>query len=118
MPWRLEQAADFIDGLEANGGTNMAPALDLAMGLPEARARGTLRFSLSAMTTAAEMRFQSASQQATEARARALETEAERTERDAQLLVVHHHQRVARLLAVLGGGLLLLLRRRSTRGGK
>ena len=38
------------------------------------------------MTTAAEMRFQSASQQATEARARALETEAERTERDAQLL--------------------------------
>jgi Ca-activated chloride channel family protein len=35
MPWRLEQAADFIDGLEADGGTNMAPALDLAMALPE-----------------------------------------------------------------------------------
>ena len=35
MPWRLEQAVDFISGLEANGGTNMAPALDLAMALPE-----------------------------------------------------------------------------------
>jgi Ca-activated chloride channel family protein len=28
------RAIDFIDGLHANGGTNMAPALDLAMGLP------------------------------------------------------------------------------------
>ncbi len=34
MPWRLQQAADFIAGLDADGGTNMAPAFDLAMGLP------------------------------------------------------------------------------------
>jgi Ca-activated chloride channel family protein len=30
----LAQAADFIDELKASGGTNMAPALDLALGLP------------------------------------------------------------------------------------
>jgi Ca-activated chloride channel family protein len=30
----LAEAADYIDRLRANGGTNMAPALDLAMGLP------------------------------------------------------------------------------------
>jgi Ca-activated chloride channel family protein len=30
----LSEAADFIAGLVAEGGTNMAPALDLAMGLP------------------------------------------------------------------------------------
>jgi len=30
----LARAGDFIDGLRASGGTNMAPALDLAMGLP------------------------------------------------------------------------------------
>ena len=35
MPWRLEQATDFIAGLDADGGTNMAPALEMAMGLPE-----------------------------------------------------------------------------------
>ena len=35
MPWRLEQATEFIGELEANGGTNMAPALEMAMGLPE-----------------------------------------------------------------------------------
>lgn len=34
MPWRLEQAVEFLEGLEADGGTNMAPALDFAMGLP------------------------------------------------------------------------------------
>jgi Ca-activated chloride channel family protein len=30
----LAEAADYIDRLRASGGTNMAPALDLAMGLP------------------------------------------------------------------------------------
>jgi Ca-activated chloride channel family protein len=35
MPWQLEKAVDFISGLDANGGTNMAPALQLAMALPE-----------------------------------------------------------------------------------
>jgi len=30
----LARANDFIDGLSASGGTNMAPALNLAMGLP------------------------------------------------------------------------------------
>jgi len=34
-PSYLAQARDFIDGLVAAGGTNMAPALGLAMGLPE-----------------------------------------------------------------------------------
>jgi len=33
-PTYLAQARDFIDGLVAAGGTNMAPALGLAMGLP------------------------------------------------------------------------------------
>jgi Ca-activated chloride channel family protein len=33
-PAYLAEAADFIDGLRANGGTVMAPALDRAMGLP------------------------------------------------------------------------------------
>lgn len=34
MPWYLEKAVGFISDLEANGGTNMGPALELAMGLP------------------------------------------------------------------------------------
>jgi Ca-activated chloride channel family protein len=34
-PGSLHEAAEFIDGLSANGGTEMAPALDLAMTLPE-----------------------------------------------------------------------------------
>jgi Ca-activated chloride channel family protein len=37
-PSFLDEAADFIDGLSANGGTVMAPALNLAMGLPEQNA--------------------------------------------------------------------------------
>ena len=35
MPWQLEKAVDFIADLKANGGTNMAPALEQAMRLPE-----------------------------------------------------------------------------------
>lgn len=31
----LEQASDFIDGLSANGGTMMAPALEMALNLPQ-----------------------------------------------------------------------------------
>ncbi|MGK2924574.1 MAG: marine proteobacterial sortase target protein [Lysobacterales bacterium] len=34
VPFYLDGAARFIDGLRADGGTNMAPALGLAMGLP------------------------------------------------------------------------------------
>ena len=34
LPWYQEQAVDFIADLEADGGTNMGPALDLAMALP------------------------------------------------------------------------------------
>jgi Ca-activated chloride channel family protein len=34
VPFYLDHAARFIDGLRADGGTNMAPALGLAMGLP------------------------------------------------------------------------------------
>jgi Ca-activated chloride channel family protein len=34
-PAYLQQAADFIDGLTANGGTVMAPALSMALNLPE-----------------------------------------------------------------------------------
>jgi len=33
-PAELAEAAEFVDELEADGGTDMAPALDLAMGLP------------------------------------------------------------------------------------
>ena len=34
LPWYQEQAVEFIADLEADGGTNMGPALDLAMALP------------------------------------------------------------------------------------
>ena len=34
LPWYQEQAVDFIADLEADGGTNMGPALELAMALP------------------------------------------------------------------------------------
>ena len=34
LPWYQEQAVEYIAELEADGGTNMGPALDLAMGLP------------------------------------------------------------------------------------
>jgi Ca-activated chloride channel family protein len=34
LPWYQEQAVDFIVDLEADGGTNMGPALELAMALP------------------------------------------------------------------------------------
>ncbi len=39
MPWRITEATEFLLELEADGGTNMAPALDYAMTLP---ARGEL----------------------------------------------------------------------------
>jgi Ca-activated chloride channel family protein len=35
LPSYLAEASDFVEGLEAAGGTDMAPALRLAMGLPD-----------------------------------------------------------------------------------